>query len=288
LIELDISPDEVRSGRMTPEHVTAAVSALQAEGFVVLKDVVDQGHLETLRTKMLADVDAILARDDAPYNFNIGNVQQDPPPFPPYLFQDILLNEMVIAVTHALLGDGVKNAYYSGNTALKSDKRQPPHADVGHIWPDMPVATPAFSVVVNVPVVDMTPTNGSTELWPGSHLDTTVSMNGSISVPTDVLERRRQIAPPIQPSVRAGSVLIRDIRLWHAGMPNHTDAPRPMIAMIHWVHWWNVGEVIRFPKGTEPLFQHPVLKTQAVFVEGPIDYIHHNEAYDFQKEEKSQ
>ncbi len=286
MTELAITAEEIGSGTMTAEHLAEALYALQTEGFVVLKDIVETAHLDILREKMLADVDAILAREDAPYNFNIGNVQQDPPPFPPYLFKDILVNEMVIAVTRALLGAGVKNAYYSGNTCLKSDKRQPPHADVGHLWAHMPVATPAFGVVVNVPVVDMDARNGSTEIWPGSHLDTTVSIDGSISVPTEVVEERRRKAPPFQPAVRRGSVLIRDIRLWHAGMPNHTDTPRPMIAMIHWARWWEISEPLRFPRGTELFFQHPVLRTQATFVEGPIDYIHHNEAYDFQRDTK--
>jgi RNA polymerase primary sigma factor len=39
--------------------------------------------------------------------------------------------------------------------------------------------------------------------------------------------------------MRRGSVLIRDMRLWHNGMPNPSDSVRPMVAMIHWIHWWH-------------------------------------------------
>ena len=78
-------------------------------------------------------------------------------------------------------------------------------------------------------------------------------------------------------------VVIRDIRLWHAGMPNHSDAPRPMIAMIHYVAWWNEAEPIVFPKGTEDFFKHPDLTTNAVFVDGPIDYLHRHMAFDLKK-----
>lgn len=53
-----------------------------------------------------------------------------------------------------------------------------------------------------------------------------------------------------------------------------------MIAMIH---WWSNDEPVLFPKGTEPFFEHPELKTNARFVDGPIDYIRHNEAYDLPK-----
>jgi ectoine hydroxylase-related dioxygenase (phytanoyl-CoA dioxygenase family) len=173
---------------------------------------------------MLSDLDQILARPNAPFNFNIGNVQQDPPPFPPYLFRDVLLNPLVIAVTRAILGSGLKNIMYSGNTALPGGTRQPVHPDVGQLWPQLAHPTPPYALVVNIPVVDMDAHNGSTELWPGTHLDTTVSVHdGSVRISQDMLDRRRAVEPPLQPSVRCGSVVIRDIRMWHAGMPNHAD-----------------------------------------------------------------
>lgn len=37
--------------------------------------------------------------------------------------------------------------------------------------------------------------------------------------------------PPVQPVVKKGDILIRDLRLWHAGMPNETDKERIMIAI---------------------------------------------------------
>lgn len=275
--------EEKESGQMRADHLQAAVRALEEDGIVVLKNVADRSHLETLRERMLADLEAILAREDAPYNFTTSNVQQDPPPLLPYLFKDVLFNEMAIAVTHALLGDGVKNSYYSGNTALPSEKRQPVHPDVGQLWQGLEHPTPAFGVVVNVPVVTMTPENGSTEVWPGSHKDTSFSIyQGSIRIPEETLEARRKVAPPVQPVVEQGDLLIRDIRLWHAGMPNRTQEPRPMIAMIHWKSWWNDGEPIRMPKGTEEFFQHPVLKTNVRFLD-EVDYLMHNHAYDFKK-----
>jgi hypothetical protein len=41
----------------------------------------------------------------------------------------------VISVTSAVLGPGVKNVMYGGNTALPGDQRQPVHSDAGHLWP---------------------------------------------------------------------------------------------------------------------------------------------------------
>ncbi|MDQ2800176.1 MAG: phytanoyl-CoA dioxygenase family protein [Armatimonadota bacterium] len=281
---LDITPAEVQSGLITPEHLVATTRALQDDGVVVLNDIIAPDHIAALRQKMLEDLPAYLARTDAPFNFNTGNVQQEPPPFAPYLFQDVLLNDIVIAVTHSILGDGLHNGFYSGNTAVGgSGRRQPVHADSGQLWPHLAVATPAYALVVNVPVVDMSAGNGSTEIWPGTHLDTTVYVQkGDIKLSSDAVEARRAVRPPLQPSVRAGIVIIRDIRMWHAGLAITTDQARPMIAMIHNVSWWSSGKV-KFPQSEEAFFQHPILATDAEFVDGPINYIAHGGAYDFEK-----
>jgi hypothetical protein len=66
-----------------------------------------------------------------------------------------------------------------------------------------------------------------------------------------LMEKRREVSPPFQPVVPrgmytssiialqstltvwfVGSIILRDLRLWHAGMPNRTDNPRVMLAQI--------------------------------------------------------
>ncbi len=259
-----------------------AIEALRTDGIVVLEDAIDLEHIAILREKYLADVELLLNRKDKPFNWNPGNLQQDPPPFPPYLFRDVLVNDAVIAVTKGILGAGLKSAFYSGNTALPSPHRQPVHADSGQLWPHLKVAHPAYAIVVNVGLVEMSAENGVTEMWPGTHTDTSVIMQtGDIKVSPEALEARRAIEPPVQPTVKLGSVVLRDIRMWHAGMPNHTQNPRPMIAMIHFVSWWPTS-ALKFPTGTEDTFTHPDLITHAEFVETAVDYISAPGAYEYQ------
>ena len=274
MVALDITKAEIESGVMTPEHLRAAVAATRDDGFVVLNNVVDTAHLDILHERMLEDLELLQSRRDAPFNWNAGNIQQDPPPFPPYLFKDILLNEMAIQVGKAILGQGFKSTFYSGNTALPSESRQPVHGDTGHLWPELEHAHPAHLLVVNIPTVDVSPENGSTEIWPGSHHDVTLVSTHGIELPQDALDARRKIAPPIQPSFKRGGILIRDMRLWHAGMPNRTPNPRPMIALIFNASFMEVGLPLRFPQGTEEFFAHPDMKTAARFVEGDIDHVY--------------
>jgi hypothetical protein len=273
LTEIRPSDNEKAAGAWSAEKLQLATEALLRDGIVVLADVVSQESILGLRERMLRDADLLVNRPDAPFNWTKGNIQQDPPPFPPYLYRDVLVNDLVIAVTRSILGSGVKNGFYSGNTAMPSENRQPVHADEGQLWPNLKHVPPPNSLVVNIPLVDMGPENGSTEVWPGTHLDPTVTISsGDIEVPLDHLEAQRAACPPLQPEVKAGSVVIRDIRLWHAGMPNRTSTPRPMIAMIHVTSWWRAGKV-PFARAAEPFLKHPDLEWCAEYVEGPIDHI---------------
>jgi hypothetical protein len=276
---ITLSPSEKETLELDRETLYAAVASVRREGYVILKDVVALEHISALQHKVLSDAAKIQERTDLPYNWIKGNLQQDPPPFSPYLFRDILVNDFAIQVTHTILGDGLVNALYSGNTSLPGGERQPVHADMGQLWPDLPHPTPPYALVVNVPLVDMDERNGSTEIWPTTHTDPTLVIGKDITVTEERLNDWRSRVQPIQPAVDAGSIIIRDIRLWHAGMPNHTSTPRPMIAMIHWVSWWPVTHQIPFSRDAEEIMKHDILKTSGEFTERPIDYLGHNAAY---------
>lgn len=286
MLTIDVPDDDRAAGRLSGDSLRAAVDAVRSDGFVVLNDVVDPAHLDILHQRMIDDLDALRARPDAPYNWNAGNLQQDPPPFPPYLFSDVLQNPFVISVTSAVLGPRIKNVMYGGNTALPGDQRQPVHADVGHLWPIDVLESPhpAAQLVVNVLTVDVSPENGATELWPGTHRELGVGIGDDIKISAQALEDRRAICAPIQPTFRRGSMMIRDIRLWHAGMPNRTSAPRPMIAMIHTSEWLATGAPLVFPIGTESFFDHPVLTTAARFTGDPIDYLRGPRGFEYEAE----
>ena len=204
MTELTITQAEKEHGHLEDTRLAMAVRAVREEGFVVLHNAIDPAHIAVLRERMLADAAQIAALDQVPYQFRTGHLQQDPPPFSPYLFRDVLVNAFAVDITQALLGEGVKNAFYSGNCCLPNNNRQPLHVDIGHLWPGLQKAHPAHALVVNVPVVDMTAENGSTELWPGTHLDTTRTMgDGDIKIP-DTAARARARTGAAAPAARAG------------------------------------------------------------------------------------
>lgn len=278
-----LSPEELQTRTLSAENRALALSSLTNDGFVVLANAVNPEHLRFLQERMLDDIPSILARDDAPFNWVTGNLQQEAPPFEPYLFRDILVNDFVVALTKAALGPGQFCDFYSGNTAMPSEQRQPVHFDFGPLWPGQRADHPAHGLIVNIPVVDMSPENGAIELWPRSHtVEIPLSLSG-ITLTEELLDRQRESSPPFQPTVALGGVLIRDVRLWHAGMPNKTQQPRPMLALIHWTAWYHSTARVTLPTGAAPYIAHPDLDFRATFTDAPIDHLQHGTAYDFKK-----
>ena len=104
-----------------------------------------------------------------------------------------------------------------------------------------------FYFIANIPLVDFHVGNGSTEFWLGSHHATDrwdqitataadvgpkqIEGDPTCNVRPEIIEARRAIRPPVQPVLEKGDMAIRDLRLWHAGMPNDSEAHRIMIAI---------------------------------------------------------
>lgn len=120
--------------------------------------------------------------------------------------------------------------------------RQPVHKDITFHHPTCP-----FYFIANIVLSDFSVENGATEFWLGSHAHTTssdqipctkqtkvrdqVPGDPSCNVKPEVFERRRQVRPPIQAQCSKGDIMIRDLRTWHAGMPNNSQNDRLMIAV---------------------------------------------------------
>ena len=175
-----------------------------------------------------------------------------------------------------MLGPKPKFTFCSGNTALPPSEdikpqRQPVHADADFTHPPHP-----FALVINVPLVTMTPENGSTEVWLGTHNGTGVhdqegahGDRASGRIKLDLLEARRLISPPIQPIIPKGSITVRDLRLWHAGMPNMSNDVRVMLAFsklprrlltslilaVHFAPWYRNQMRLEFGEDIKPIVE---------------------------------
>jgi Phytanoyl-CoA dioxygenase (PhyH) len=95
-----------------------------------------------------------------------------------------------------------------------------PHSHTQHYHIDRPF-TRDF-MIVNVAVVDTVIENGAIELIPGTH-------KRFYKYTRFVLERRSRDG--VRVPMNRGDVLVRSSNVWHRGMTNRTQVPRPMLAM---------------------------------------------------------
>ena len=242
-LPITVVPDahEVPAGQLGSRNLEKAIRSLHEDGIVVVSNIILHKDLDHLNAKMVQDAKTLQARgSDMPFNYNVGNIQQDPPPTLPYFLPSIFLNPIASQITTCLLGPKPKWTFCSGNTALPPvegtiPQRQPVHADADFAHPTHP-----FALVVNVPLIDFTPENGSTEIWLGTHTGDLAGLQvqegehgdrASGRIKRHLLDARRAERGPSQPVIEKGSIVIRDLRLWHAGMPNMTKSERVMLAM---------------------------------------------------------
>ncbi|RJE24538.1 Phytanoyl-CoA dioxygenase family protein [Aspergillus sclerotialis] len=235
LVQIVLSDHELSTKKLSSHNLQAALEALHRDGACAITNAIDPAHLDKLNGRMVDDAKTLYAQPKTHRNFGsgTGNIQQEPVIEGDYLFEDIIANPWATAITECMLGPNPHMRFYSANTAFKATERQPVHVDVHFDFPKMP-----FGLCLNVNLVDTSPENGSTELWLGSHIDTDGHTSDYNGVHPDMVEARRKISPPIQPTLPKGAMIIRDFRLWHAGMPNRTDEPRVMLVTIQFPAWY--------------------------------------------------
>src|SRR4051794_19012589 len=141
-----------------------------------------------------------------PANQPNRNIQQDPPLVKKYFEPSIFLNPLATQVTSSVLGPKPRLSFISGNSALPptpgtEPQSQPVHSDADFDHPNSP-----FALVVNIPLVDMHPENGSTEVWLGTHATSDKGAQegdhgerASGRIKMELLEERSLERPPSQP-----------------------------------------------------------------------------------------
>lgn len=193
----------------------------------------------------------------------------------------IIANPFATAIIECMLGPKPQLQFLSANTAFRTKEagRQPPHIDVAFDFPRVP-----FGFCVNVNLVGTTATNGATELWPGTHTDTDVSVlmpdNDGV-IRKELVEARRNLCPPVQPLLPKGSIIIRDFRLWHAGMPNRTDEPRVMLVTVLFARWYRSELRMRLPESCKGEIEWGDLEPFVDWMGEDYDYLQGSHDHDF-------
>jgi ribosomal protein L21 len=196
------------------------------DGVVALRQAIAVTAIDALCAKMLDD----LAHYAELYEIDNNFQGVRPPPFQPFLFPEIIFNEPAITISRAILGPGATLSSYGANTAFTGSQPQVVHADA--VPPQPGPYGPCTLLVVNVPLVDVTEENGATIYWPGTHHDT--RLHSGNRFPTEEMIAEWEAKRPAERALtHRGDLVLRDMRVWHGGMPNRTPTHRPMLALVH-------------------------------------------------------
>lgn len=219
--------------RYSADQVASRAEQVRVDGFTVLEEVLAPDVVAGLSSEF----SVLLGRHAAVHPVNRGpnRFQMYLPWEPPFADPLLYENEHALAVIDAVLGPDAALVYFASDTALPGSDYQRVHADTRLLFPEARLSLPAYGVVLNVPLVDCTEENGSLEFWPGgTHLT---------SGPVDL----EKLAPQMlsrRANLKAGSMLIRDLRMWHRGTPNHSSAARPHLALVYTRPWYRFEQEV--------------------------------------------
>jgi ectoine hydroxylase-related dioxygenase (phytanoyl-CoA dioxygenase family) len=236
---MKISIEEINKLSLNKETIDLAVNLVKVNGYVILEGVLPKEKVVELRKAFIQGLDWFIEKHgkeiyEKKKGFNEGTNHLGIllPFVEPFIDPLVIEHPFALAVIDRLLGKDCTFTLFSSNTSLPGgQKTQPVHSDSGAHYGDLfPVALPLTEVVLNIPLVDVDDNNGPMEIWPGgTHLlpDNAYGPNGY---------NLEQLSPHMQSMkvhMPAGSILIRDARMWHRGTPNRGNEPRPNIALIY-------------------------------------------------------
>lgn len=223
---LQLTPQERESHRLSPETLRLAAQSVAVDGYVVFESVLPAAQVAQLHAAFVHVFDAYLARTDP--NRGANRFQMHLPFMAPFCDPAVIENPLAMAVLDQLLGKDYVCHYFASDTPLPGSDYQAVHSDIGLLFPEKPFSLPAYSVVANIPLVDFREDNGPLEIWPGG----THMMPGGTDLQT--------LAPMMHSEaclMPAGSLLLRDMRMWHRGTPNRSNQARPNLALIYSRPW---------------------------------------------------
>lgn len=212
---------------VTEDQVKEYCDRIRMNGYVILENALPLELIERMRERF----DVLLAARAAaePSNRGANRFQMVLPFEAPFADPLVYEHPLALRVLERLMGPDLICTYFASDTPMPGADYQRVHSDTRLLFPETTLSLPCYGAVLNIPLVDATEENGSMEIWPGgSHLNP-----GQLDM--------AQLAPTMRSeraNMRAGSILLRDLRMWHRGTPNRGSRSRPNMALVYTRPWY--------------------------------------------------
>ncbi|MCM3783919.1 phytanoyl-CoA dioxygenase family protein [Neobacillus mesonae] len=251
---MKVNREELETMQLREETIELATKLIKVNGYVILEDVLPKGKVDELKKAFTESLNWFIDQygeesylNKKGFNEGTNNLGLYLPFAPPFNDSLVIEHPFALAIIDRILGKDYSVTLFSSNTSLPGGKRaQPVHSDHGAKFGNLcKVALPITDLVLNIPLVDVHDSNGPMEIWPGgTHLlpDSYHGPNGPDP---------EELAPhmhSIKVHMSAGSILIRDVRMWHRGTPNQGNESRPNLAIMYSA--FNRNKNIHIPQET--------------------------------------
>jgi ectoine hydroxylase-related dioxygenase (phytanoyl-CoA dioxygenase family) len=226
--------------RYGEDEIKAFVREVLEEGFCVLRGHFAREKMEAWRAAFAPLIARHIEREGRRLNRGPGRYYVTLPFVEPFADPEVYEDDDVLGVVRGLVGEDATLVQLATDTPLLGSEYQDVHRDAPPLFPEWGRETPPFQLAVNFPLVDVTAENGPFEVARATH---TLSKE-------EGLRRIEAGSARLEPLLlRAGDVMIRDVRGLHRGTPNRTQVARPMVVVGYSRRWHFRPEVsIRVPR----------------------------------------
>ena len=226
--------------RYSEDEIGGFVREVIEQGFCVLPGHFRREKMEAWRAAFAPLLERHIELEGHKVNRGPARYYVTLPFAEPFADPEVFEDDDVLAVVRGLVGDDASMCQLATDTPLLGSEYQDVHRDAPPLFPEWGRETPPFQLAVNFPLVDITEENGPFEVARATHM---LSKE-------EGLRRIEDGSARLEPLLmRAGDVMIRDVRGLHRGTPNLTREPRPMVVVGYSRRWLFRPEVsIRVPR----------------------------------------
>ena len=178
---MKISEEECQIGELTDSNLAIALRLLRESGYVILESVLPRNLVEELQTafNQLLMPNMENQQKDSNWNRRGGCHALYEMPF---MHPLVIENSLGLQIIEEAMGKDIWTLLpYHTNTTFPGASMQHIHRDTQHLFPELPYALPPTMIILHIPLIDFNESNGSTQVWPGTHLITDIDSAASQS-----------------------------------------------------------------------------------------------------------
>ena len=227
-----LTDSELASCQLSADRLYSMCRVLRDTGFVVVENAIDPHLVNQVKAEHDTALDGYLSSRGglaglADKTFGTNHVGFFPPIVGAVAAEEIVANPFAIQIMRSAMAD-ICCSFIHTNTACPGSGYQPIHRDTPTLFGIHNVPTPIVHAVVNIPLIPFTLENGATEVWPGTHwIVDDCEADGAL------LEERARFFPSQRTVLPVGALVVRDLRMWHRGVPNPGTELRTMMAIVY-------------------------------------------------------